>query len=210
VTGDVYRRIERRVALATLLAAVLVGLTGSGVVVARSASPSTPVDVAGPPPREASPPPVPAAPAGDPLRVRIPAIGVVASLVGLGLNPDRTLEVPDYKEAGWYTGASRPGDLGPSVIAAHVDSTTGPSVFHRLRELKPGDVVHVDYRGGASVTFAVSRSESFRKASFPTAQVYGATAGPELRLITCDGTFDRRVRSYRSNLVVWASPPSLG
>ena len=124
----------------------------------------------------------------------------------LGLNPDRTLEVPSFEEAGWYTGASRPGDPGPSVIAAHVDSTSGPSVFYRLKELKPGDVVHVDYRGGASVTFSVDRSESFSKASFPTAQVYGATAGPELRLITCDGTFDRSARSYRSNLVVWANP----
>lgn len=177
--------MERRVALATL-------------------------DVAASPVPQVSPPPAPAAPAGDPLRVRIPAIGVVASLVRLGLNPDRTLEVPGYEEAGWYTGASRPGDPGPSVIAAHVDSTTGPSVFYRLRELKPGDEVHVDYRGGSSVTFAVDRSESFPKASFPTAQVYGATAGPELRLITCDGTFDRTVRSYRSNLVVWAGPVSPG
>ncbi len=196
--------------MATLLAAVVLGLTGSGVLIARSASSSPPVDVAAPPSLEPSAPPVPAAPAGDPLRVRIPAIGVVASLVRLGLNPDRTLEVPDYDEAGWYTGASRPGDPGPSVIAAHVDSTTGPSVFYRLRELKPGDVVYVDYRGGASVTFAVNRSESFRKASFPTAQVYSATAGPELRLITCDGTFDRRTRSYRSNLVVWAGPAPPG
>lgn len=196
--------------MATLLAALVLGLTGSGVVVARSASSPPPVDVAAPAPPEPSPPPVPAAPAGDPLHVRIPAIGVVASLVRLGLNPDRTLEVPDYEEAGWYTGASRPGDPGPSVIAAHVDSTTGPSVFYRLRELKPGDVVHVDYRGGASVTFAVNRSESFHKASFPTAQVYSATAGPELRLITCDGTFDRRTRSYRSNLVVWAGPAPPG
>jgi len=200
--------MERRVALATLLSAVLLGLTGSGVVIARSGSPSAPVAVAAPPVPQAPPPP--SAPAGDPLQVRIPAIGVVASLVRLGLNPDRTLEVPSYEEAGWYTGASRPGDPGPSVIAAHVDSTTGPSVFYRLRELKPGDVVHVDYRGGASVTFAVDRSESFPKAGFPTEQVYGATAGPELRLITCDGTFDRAVRSYRSNLVVWAGPVSPG
>jgi len=190
--------------VATLLAAILLALTGSGVVLARSGSPSAPLDVAAPPPREAPRPPVPAAPAGDPLRVRIPAIGVVAPLTRLGLNPDRTLEVPSYDKAGWYTGASRPGDPGPSVIAAHVDSTTGPSVFYRLRDLSPGDVVHVDYRGGASVTFTVRRSESFPKASFPTAQVYGATAGSELRLITCDGTFDRRARSYRSNLVVWA------
>ena len=148
-------------------------------------------------------------PSGDPLRVRIPAIGVDAPLVRLGLNPDQTLEVPGYDESGWYTGGSRPGDRGPAVIAAHVDSTTGPAVFYRLRELKAGDTVHVDYRDG-TVTFSVRESQSFPKTSFPTAQVYGATQGPELRLITCDGTFDRKARSYRSNLVVWAGLASPG
>lgn len=196
--------------MATLLAAVLLAVTASGVVVARNASPPEPVDVALPPPAEGPAPHAPGAPAGDPLRVRIPAIGVVASLVRLGLNPDGTMEVPNYEEAGWYTGASRPGDRGPAVIAAHVDSTTGPSVFYRLRDLQPGDLVHVDYRGGTSVPFAVGRSESFPKSAFPTTQVYGATAEPELRLITCGGTFDRKVRSYRSNLVVWAGLRSAG
>ena len=100
-------------------------------------------------------------------------------------------------------GGQPPRQRGPAVIAAHVDSNNGPAVFYRLRELKPGDTVHVDYPDG-SVTFSVRESESFPKSSFPTARVYGATDGPELRLVTCDGTFDRKARSYRSNLVVWA------
>lgn len=210
-SGPQVEKVEKRVSVpiaATLFAAVVLALAGTGVVVARTRAPAPGVDAviaagAG----EAPPPSVPAGPSGDPLRVRIPAIGVVAPLVRLGLNPDRTLEVPTYEEAGWYTGASRPGDPGPAVIAAHVDSTTGPAVFYRLREMKPGDVIHVDYRDG-SVTFSVRESQSFSKSSFPTARVYGATEGPELRLITCDGTFDRKARSYRSNLVVWAEAAS--
>ena len=39
---------------------------------------------------------------------------------------------------------------------------------------------------------------------FPTAAVYGPAAGPQLRLITCGGTFDPAVRSYESNVVVYA------
>ena len=189
---------------ATLVAAMVLAVVGTGVVVVRSRGPGTPgpdaVAAAGAPD---SPPTSVLAPSGDPLRVRIPAIGVVAPLVRLGLNPDRTLEVPNYQEAGWYTGASRPGSTGPAVIAAHVDSTTGPAVFYRLRELKPGDTVHVDYRH-ETVTFSVRESQSFPKSSFPTARVYGATDDPELRLVTCDGTFDRKARSYRANRVVWA------
>ncbi len=133
----------------------------------------------------------------------MPAIGVSSTLVRLGTNVDGTLEVPGYEEAGWYAGGSRPGDPGPAVIAAHFDSTVGPAVFYRLEELKPGDLVHIDYPD-ATVTFSVRQSESFSKSRFPTAQVYGRTNRPELRLVTCDGTFDRRARSYSNNLVVWA------
>ncbi|WP_322613092.1 class F sortase [Dermacoccus abyssi] len=37
-----------------------------------------------------------------------------------------------------------------------------------------------------------------------TLQVYANTAGPELRLITCSGTFDTRTGHYDSNTVVYA------
>lgn len=43
------------------------------------------------------------------------------------------------------------------------------------------------------------------KASFPTGEVYGATAGPELRLVTCGGTFDVATGSYLSNVIVYAT-----
>jgi hypothetical protein len=35
--------------------------------------------------------------------------------------------------------------------------------------------------------------------------VYGDTPGPQLRLITGGGTFDRAARSYRDNVVVFAT-----
>lgn len=209
MTGSIRTRVDERVAVlatATLVAALVIGLAGTGVAVLRSqgSTPAAADAAAGATPGQAAVRPVaPSAPSGAPIRVRIPAIDVVSPLVPLGLNPDRTLEVPSFEEAGWYTGGSRPGDPGPAVIAAHVDSTSGPSVFYRLRELQPGDLVHVDYRD-ATVTFAMREAQSFPKTDFPTAQVYGRTGRPELRLITCDGTFDRKARSYRSNLVVWA------
>ncbi len=188
-----------------LVTAVLLAVTGIGAVVARSEGrgPADDEIVAGARPGQPDTSPGPSPPAGDPLRVRIPEIGVIAALVPLGLNADGTLEVPGYDEAGWYARGSRPGEPGPAVIAAHVDSTTGPAVFYRLEKLKPGHAVHVDY-GGGTVTFSVRESQTFAKSAFPTARVYGATDGPELRLITCDGTFDRTAGSYTSNLVVWA------
>ncbi len=142
---------------------------------------------------------------GRPVRVRIPAIDVAADMDRLGLNGDGTLEVPPYDRAGWYGGGPKPGETGPAVIAAHVDSDTGPAVFYKLKLLRPGDEVTVDYDEGTSVDFVVAGAESYLKSRFPTERVYGATASPELRLITCGGSFDRRARTYAENLVISAT-----
>jgi sortase (surface protein transpeptidase) len=95
------------------------------------------------------------------------------------------------------------------VIAGHVDSTSGPAVFFRLRDLRAGDEVLVTRADHSVVRFAIDRLQQFPKASFPTAAVFGATPGPTLRLITCTGAFDETARSYLDNLVAFASPAGL-
>ena len=94
--------------------------------------------------------------------------------------------------------------MGPAVLAGHVDSTAGPAVFWRLRDLAPGDEVLVDRADGTTARFTVTRVERHPKDAFPTDEVYGPTTGAELRLITCGGEFDRAARSYRDNVVVFA------
>ncbi|MFI6757854.1 class F sortase [Micromonospora sp. NPDC050417] len=142
--------------------------------------------------------------AGPPTRVRIPRIGVDSSLAVLGLDRSGRLETPaDYAQAGWYGAGPAPGDTGPAVIAGHVDSTTGPAVFYRLHELRAGDRVEVR-RGTTWVPFHVVATSRHAKDDFPTAEVYDPTPGPELRLITCTGSFDRATRNYRDNLVIFA------
>ena len=145
-------------------------------------------------------------PPSPPVRVEIPAIGVSSSLVRLGLDRDRSMEVPaDFQVAGWFTGGPQPGQLGPAVIAGHVDSRTGPAVFYRLRDLRPGDQVRVVRADRRVVGFEVDSLASHPKRSLPSEAVYGATSAPALRLITCAGSFDRSSRSYRENLVVSAT-----
>ena len=182
------------IAGAVLLAVALaLALTGGD----RPAAPARAVHAAAPPtagPRVA-----------PPVRIEIPAIGVRAPVIPLGLDEHRALEVPaDYGDTGWWTGGPWPGERGPAVIAGHVDSTTGPAVFFRLGELAPGDDIVVVRRDGTRVRFRVRGSEHYPKASFPTARVYGPTPGPELRLITCSGDFDRATGHYLDNTVVYA------
>ncbi|MFC3500485.1 class F sortase [Micromonospora krabiensis] len=144
------------------------------------------------------------APTGAPTRVRVPRIDVDSRLTVLGLDRAGALVPPaDFDVAGWYGGGPAPGDTGPAVLAGHLDSRRGPAVFARLGELRPGDTVEV-WRGGQRLTFRVTGSLRTRKDAFPTAAVYGPTPGPELRLITCGGDFDRRRGHYRDNVVVFA------
>lgn len=137
--------------------------------------------------------------------MRIPAIGVDASLMDLGLRADGTMEVPpDGIRAGWYTGAPVPGEPGPAVIAGHVDWGGHPGVFSRLVALQPDDRVVVSREDGTTAEFRVTRVERFPKNDFPTELVYGDIGHAGLRLITCGGSFDRRARSYDDNVIAFA------
>ena len=163
-----------------------------------------------PPPPEPlpEPPPEEAEVVAEPVRLRVPAIGVDTDLLHLGLNEDGTLAVPprtgpDNLKASWYDGSPRAGEVGPTVIAGHIDSQEGPSVFYRLGELAPGDEVFVDRADGTTATFVVDTSERYPKNDFPTQRVYGSTDGPQVRLITCGGVFDRSIGHYQDNTVVY-------
>ncbi len=139
-------------------------------------------------------------------RVQIPAIGVDSTLEQLPLSAATGELTPpvEWMSAGWYRDGTVPGDVGPAVIAGHVDSSTGPAVFVRLGELVPGDEILVTLSSGEVRRFAVDAQESAPKSAFPTQKVYGPTPSAELRLITCDGEFDGSTGHYVDNLIVYA------
>ena len=144
-------------------------------------------------------------PTPRPVFLTIPAIGVRASIINLGLNPNGTLQVPRTTTVvGWYTGSPRPGATGSAIIAGHVDSRSGPGVFFWLRTMRRGDRIYVRRADGTLAVFTVTAVRIYHKDKFPTATVYGPVPDAELRLITCGGTFDYSTRSYLSNVVVYA------
>ncbi len=213
-------RVPDRAVRALALGLVTVAL-GAGAVAcsggpapraAGSTAASSPVTPSPTPSASTSLPPLPAKPAplgapttSAPVRLQVPAIGVDTSLENLGLLKDGELASPStWQTAGWYTRGVRPGDSGPAIIAGHVDSYMGPAVFYDLSKLEAGDVALVTRADHSVVKFVVESKAQYPKSHFPTAEVYGPTPTPELRLITCTGIFDRSVRSYEDNLVVTA------
>jgi hypothetical protein len=153
----------------------------------------------------ATPQSSPVVQAANPTTIRIPGIGVEASMIPLGLRGDGTIEVPDdFDQTGWWVDGPEPGETGPAVVLGHVDSRQGPAVFFELRDLQPGEAVHIDRMDGSTVTYVVDRVERHPKTDFPTEAVYGPTTEPVLRLVTCGGSFDRSRRSYDDNIIVFA------
>lgn len=142
-----------------------------------------------------------------PVEIAVPVVKMRSELVGLRLNRDGALQVPsDYARAGWYSAGSAPGEAGPpALIVGHVDSTRGPAVFYRLRQLRTGDAVLVRRADGVTLRFAVYRIAEYPKSHFPADSVYGATRRAEIRLITCGGEFDRAAGHYLGNVVVYAA-----
>ncbi|WP_161972633.1 class F sortase [Curtobacterium sp. HSID17257] len=216
---------RRGVVVGGVLAAVLVGGGIAGVAVATTGTDGTGPQAAASSAASATADPGaaangsgagdtsgfqdPAAPAArstaTPVRVEIPAIGVSSGLEDLGRGSAGELDPPkDWDSAGWFADGIVPGQVGPAVIAGHVDSPTSAAVFFRLDELVAGDEIHVSMSDGSDRTFTVERSERAAKSAFPTSDVYGSSPTPQLRLITCDGTFDTATGHYTDNLIVFA------
>jgi sortase (surface protein transpeptidase) len=139
------------------------------------------------------------------VQLTVPAMGLDESLIDLGIAGDGSMEVPqDFSRVGWFTGGGRPGGIGPTVIAGHVDSAVGPAVFYELGLLVPGDRFTVTDAAGTPFEYEVYRAEDFAKDAFPTAEVFGALLADEVRLITCTGLFDESIGHYEDNRVVFA------
>jgi hypothetical protein len=139
------------------------------------------------------------------MRIRVPAIGVDAGVVSLGLNSDSTLQVPtNATDAGWWSGGTAPGRRGAAVIVGHVNWGGNEGVFGRLHEVVPGQAVLVTHRNGVTDRYRVTSTAVYPKISFPTRLVYGPLHYPGLRLITCTGRFDPSTGHYDDNLIVFA------
>lgn len=186
----------------TRVAAILVM---AALSLAGCASTAADIPAPGPAPTTA---PASAAPVADPTQVTVPAIGLDAPLVPLGLNPDGSLAVPPLdkpEQVGWYAGGVKPGAPGPAVIVSHVDSHGHPGGGFRFHELKPGATITVARADGSKATFRVTHVDLVHKNDFPTAAIYGDTPGPEIRLITCGGPLDAAAHSYVDNVVVFGA-----
>jgi hypothetical protein len=185
---------------------LLVGLFAVGAGLGQATGFSLPNPFRGPdkPPPRAFPVLEPS----RPLRLTIPSIGVEAPVLEVGLADDGSVDVPPlarHNEAGWFERGPSPGQFGPAVIVGHADTHTGPSVFHNLGRLKPGQRIEVARRDRRVAVFEVNSVEHFGKTRLPVDRVYGDFSRPALRLVTCGGRWLGGGNGYSDNVIVFAS-----
>ncbi|PRY29868.1 class F sortase [Pseudosporangium ferrugineum] len=143
-----------------------------------------------------------------PTGLRIPALGLTATVDPVGVSADGEFDVPpSVDRVGWYEfGPGLSARAGSIVIAGHVDSADqGRGAFFRLGALTAGDAVTLTGASGGR-EFEVVARERYTKTAIPLAKYFARDGRPRLTLITCGGPFDRRTGHYRDNVVVTAVP----
>src|SRR5437763_12728670 len=104
---------------------------------------------------------------GIPVRLRIPALGLLTAIAPVGLRAG-AMDVPtNVWHVGWFHLGPRPGDVGNAVIDGHLDSTTGPAIFLDLHNLRVGDRIYVTDRAGIERGFVVTDLHSYRLTDAP-------------------------------------------
>lgn len=142
-----------------------------------------------------------------PVRVDVRRMRLRAPVVRLGAEPDRVMELPPLRKAGWDSTSVTPGENGVAVLAGFINRLDEPGVFARLGRLRRGDTVVVRREDSSVVRFRVDRVVHYELGSFPAGEVYASSGGPELRLISTGGRLEGQPPG---NVVVYATatPPA--
>lgn len=143
---------------------------------------------------------------GLPTRLRIPEINVDSLVEFVGVTPFGTMGIPDGPvNVAWFEHGSRPGEVGNAVIAGHYGWKNNiQAVFDNLHNLQIGDRIYTEDAEGATVTFVVREIRLYDQ-SEDSSDVFISNDGKaHLNLITCEGPWNRNLKTRPSRLVVFA------
>jgi LPXTG-site transpeptidase (sortase) family protein len=148
------------------------------------------------------PPPIPSP--GLPVRLMIPAIGVIAGIQEVGVTAKGEMEVPsNIVDVAWFKLGLRPGEKGSAVISGHFDGKNGEEgVFFNLHKLKKGDKLFTEDDKGIITPFIVRGSRAYNPGY--AEEIFSSNDKAHLNLITCDGVWNGAKDSYSKRLVVFA------
>jgi len=141
-----------------------------------------------------------------PIYIKIPTIGVDASIEYVGLTPDGAMDVPSNPaNVAWYNLGPRPGEKGSAVIAGHYGWKNNlPAVFDNLYEIKTGDKIYIEDETGSNIIFVVREILIYDR-NQDASDVFESTDGKaHLNLITCTGNWDSKENTRTERLIIFA------
>jgi len=142
---------------------------------------------------------------GLPVRLIIPKIKVDAKFETVGLTAQGAVDVPkNFTNVAWYNLSPIPGEKGSAIITGHYGLKNGrSSVFDNLHKLRVGDKLSVEDDKGNSISFIVREIRRYDQNSSALAVFSHMDEGAHLNLITCEGTWNKDLKSYSSRLVIF-------
>jgi LPXTG-site transpeptidase (sortase) family protein len=143
-----------------------------------------------------------------PIILRIPSIGVDAPVMPVGEDEDGAMSAPPLPQMifWWSLGYGTGEEPANVVLSGHVNWDYGRTLgaFARLDRLQPGDQVYVVDELAREYRYAVVAAQWVRAEGAPVEDIFRATGGAQLTLITCGGAFDPATLQYLDRLVVHA------
>lgn len=141
-----------------------------------------------------------------PIRLKIPKIRVDADVEPVGIAADGSMDVPkDPVDVAWFKLGPRPGENGSSVISGHYGwKNKKPSVFDNLHKLRKGDKLYITDDLGIITTFVVREARRYDPKADASAVFASSDGKSHLNLVTCEGIWNKILKSYSKRLVVFA------
>lgn len=144
---------------------------------------------------------------GLPVHLKITVIDVDATVESLGLTPQGNMDIPNGPDnVAWFNLGTRPGENGSAVIAGHYGAWKNGkgSVFDNLHKLKKGDNIYIEGENGETISFVVRESRNYEPSADASDVFSSDDEMSHLNLITCEGTWNKDLKSYSERLVVFA------
>lgn len=142
-----------------------------------------------------------------PNRLIIPSIGVNAAVQSVGLTPTGRMSIPNnFTDVAWYKLGPKPGEAGSAVIDGHLDTARDANaVFAKLSELKKGDLIEILDQAKQTIKFQVIETAVYDETNAPLNKIFDQSlTAARLNLITCDGVWNQKNRSYDKRFVVYS------
>lgn len=147
-------------------------------------------------------------PSDQPRYISIPAIGVNARVMSVGVNSKGNIDTPtNLNDTAWYDGSSKPGQDGQVFIDGHTSfSNSINAAFNDLPKLREGNQIVVETGNGTKYTYRIVTVKTVNadKVDMGEALNPPANAKKGLTLMTCTGTFNYRTQTADKRLVVYA------